>query len=189
MKRSDENAVYVWDPLVRVSHWIVAFSALLAYYSHGGLINVHRVAGYLVLLLVIARVAWGFLGTEYARFSSFVASPMHTLRYLRLLVLRKETRSIGHNPAGGAMIVTLLALLFAIGASGWLLDTAAYRNCRPLHSLHGICSDILIGLSAVHVAGVLYASWRHHENLLASMITGRKRAIVPTEINGNPPFK
>ena len=187
MKRTNGNAVYVWDPFVRLSHWIVAFAALLAYYSHGGLLDVHRLAGYVVILLVIARIAWGFVGSEYARFSSFVSSPMRTLLYLRRLVVRKETRSLGHNPAGGAMIVSLLSLLIVIGASGWLLDTAAYRDYRPMHSLHGICSDILIGLTVVHIAGVLYASWRHHENLLASMITGRKRAIVSTEINGNPP--
>ncbi len=185
MMRSDANAVYVWDPLVRLSHWVVAFSALLAYYTHGGLLTVHRFAGYLVLLLVIARIAWGFVGNEHARFSNFVVSPTGTLRYLRLLMLGRETRSIGHNPAGGAMIVVLLKLLLVIGASGWLLDTATYRDYRPLHSLHGICSDLLIGLTVVHIVGVLYGSWRHGENLVVSMITGRKRPIVSTKISEN----
>ena len=150
-------------------------AALTAYFTHGGLLDAHRVAGYLVLALVIARIAWGFANSGHARFGSFVPTPAHLAKYLWAMLRLREPRTIGHNPAGGAMIVALLSVLIALGVTGWMIDSPAYRDFRPLQEIHLILSDGLLVLIAIHIAGVLYASWRHRENLILAMITGRKR--------------
>ena len=159
---------------VRITHWTLVVAILLAYFSHGGLITLHRIAGYTVLALVVARVAWGFMGGTYARFANFVPSPTGLVHYFGLLLRHREPRTLGHNAAGGAMILLLLIMLVTISGTGWVLDSSAYRDYRPLHALHDGLSDVLMVLIALHIAGVLHASWRHKENLIASMITGRK---------------
>ena len=166
--------IKVWDVFIRITHWTLVVAIVLAYFSHGGLLSLHRIAGYTVLALVLARVVWGFIGGEHARFVNFVPTPPRLTRYLGRLLRHRETRTIGHNAAGGAMIVVLLAILAAISATGLLLDSSAYRDYRPLHSLHDGMSDGLMVLIAVHIVGVLHASWRHKENLIAAMFTGRK---------------
>lgn len=166
----------VWDAFVRAAHWIIVLATLAAYFTHGGLLEAHRVAGYLVLALIAARIVWGFANTGYARFGSFVPTPLRLARYLWAMLRMREARTIGHNPAGGAMIVALLGVLIALGVTGWMIDSPAYRDFRPLQEIHLILSDGLIVLIAIHIAGVLYASWRHRENLILAMFTGRKKA-------------
>ena len=166
--------IKVWDVFIRIAHWTLVIATVLAYFSHGGLLTLHRIAGYTVIALVVARIAWGFNGGTYARFANFVPTPTGLARYLGLLLRHREPRTLGHNAAGGAMIVLLLIMLLAIGGTGWVLDSPAYRDYRPLNALHDGLSDVLMVLIAVHIAGVLHASWRHKENLIAAMITGRK---------------
>ena len=169
-----ETQIKVWDVFIRITHWKLVIAIVLAYFSHGGLLTLHRIAGYTVIALVVARVVWGFVGGAYARFANFVPTLTGLMRYLGLLLRHREPRTLGHNPAGGAMIVLLLVLLLAISGTGWVLDSSAYRDYRPLSSIHDGLSDVLMALIAVHIAGVLHASWRHKENLVAAMFTGQK---------------
>ncbi len=167
-------SIPVWDRFVRTMHWAIVIATPLAWFSHGGLLDIHRAAGYTLLGLALGRIAWGFTGNGYARFANFVPGPGRFASYMLAMARGRETRYIGHNPAGGMMIVVLLAVMLALGASGWMLDSPAYRDHPTLHGIHAILSDGLIVLVALHVAGVLYASWRHRENLILAMTTGRK---------------
>lgn len=108
--QSDRD-VKVWDPLVRVFHWSLVAAFAVAYLSGDDLEQVHVLAGYTVVGLVAFRLVWGFVGTRHARFSAFVRGPLAVFTYLRELATFKAPRHLGHNPAGGAMIVTLLVLL------------------------------------------------------------------------------
>ena len=166
--------VAVWDGFVRTSHWVVFVGVVIAWFSHGGLLAAHRIAGYVVAAFIFARLAWGFVGGRYARFAGFVPHPARLVAYLGALLRRREPRFIGHNPAGGAMIVILLAALIAISTTGFLIDTPGWRDYRPLREWHAALSDVLMVLVIVHVLGVLYASVRHRENLVGSMFTGSK---------------
>ena len=118
--------VRVWDPFVRAFHWSLALSFAVAWLSGEGPERLHELAGYATGALVIARVAWGFLGTGYARFSQFVRSPAAVVDYLKSVAAGSERRFVGHNPAGGAMIVILIATLAATAATGWMLTTNAF---------------------------------------------------------------
>lgn len=166
--------VRVWDPLVRIFHW----SLVLAFFGawilgDGG--TLHQVLGYSVLGLVAFRLVWGVVGSRHARFAGFVPTPRRLLAYARDLVARREARHLGHNPAGAAMIVAMLLALVATGVTGWLQTTDAFWGSEVLDTLHKTLANGMLGLVGLHVAGVVYSSLRHRENLVRAMFTGRKR--------------
>jgi len=166
----------VWDPLIRFIHWTLVAAFVVAYFSHGGYLAAHRVSGYLIAALVVLRVVWGFVGSSHARFADFVPGPRKLTAYLGLLVRGREPRHIGHNPAGGAMIVAMLILLGALCATGFMLDTPRYRDDRDFKEVHDLLTDAMVICIVLHLVGVAHASWRHRENLVAAMISGRKRS-------------
>ena len=167
--------VRVWDPLVRFFHWALVAAFVVAYFSHGGYLAVHRVSGYAISALVILRVAWGFVGPPHARFADFVPGPRKLAAYLGLLIRGREPRHIGHNPAGGVMIVVLLVLIAALCVTGFVLDTPQFRDDRDFKQVHDLLTDATLVCIVLHLAGIAHASWRHRENLVAAMLSGRKR--------------
>jgi cytochrome b len=173
---TDEPTVPVWDRVVRVFHWATAGLVLAAFLSTDGPRWLHDFTGYAVLALVAVRVVWGVGGSYHARFSSFVPRPRAVLRYLTLLREGRAPRYLGHNPAGGAMIVLLLVLLAVVAGSGWLSETNAYFGVPWVDHLHHMSAHLLLVLIGLHLAGVLVSSWLHRENLVLAMITGRKTA-------------
>ncbi|MCG6899557.1 MAG: cytochrome b/b6 domain-containing protein [Gammaproteobacteria bacterium] len=112
------NEIRVWDPLVRIFHWGLVASFTVAYLSGEEESNVHIYAGYIVLGLIAFRVLWGFIGSHYARFGSFLTSPATVIEYLKGLLARKPKHYIGHNPAGGYMVIAMLLCLFVVTVSG-----------------------------------------------------------------------
>ena len=133
-------------------------------------------AGYAIAALVILRVLWGFVGAKHARFSEFVRPPSEVFRFVDDSLRLKAARYLGHNPAGGAMIIVMLALIAFISATGYLLTTDAHWGSESLKEVHEASAYALVALVFVHVAGVVLASLEHGENLVRAMVTGRKRA-------------
>lgn len=164
----------VWDVPVRVFHWLLvacfAGAWLTAESEHWRL--VHVTLGYTMAGLVAFRVLWGLMGTRYARFASFVRGPSAVLGYLKSLVSRHPEHHTGHNPAGALAIVGLLALIAVTAASGF----ATYNELGGewLEDLHEGAANGLMLLVGVHVIGVVVGSLVHRENLVRSMVTGRK---------------
>ena len=165
----------VWDRLVRFCHWALVAAFVVAYFSHGGYLAVHRVSGYAIAALVAVRVLWGFVGPPHARFADFVVGPRRLAAYVGQLLRRREPRHVGHNPAGGAMVVVLLVLLAALSVTGFVLDTPRFRDDRGFKEVHDLLTDATLACIVLHLLGVAYTSWRHRENLVGAMITGRKR--------------
>lgn len=183
MTESDE--IQVWDPLVRACHWTLVVGFFTAYATED-LLDVHVWSGYLVLALVVLRTVWGFIGSRYARFSDFIYSPAAVLANLKEIVLFHPKRYLGHTPAGGAMVILLLLGLLGTTVTGVMLYGAA-EHAGPLASaMTGISKDALeephellanftLVLIALHIVGVIVASFTHRENLVRSMLNGRKR--------------
>jgi cytochrome b len=165
----------VWGAFVRLCHWALVVAFVVADFSHGGYLPAHRISGYAIGALVLARVLWGFAGPPRERFAEFVVGPRKLGAYLGLLLRGREPRCIGHNPAGGAMIVAMLVLLGALSVSGILLDTPRFRDDRDFQRVHDLLTDAMVVCIVLHLLGVACASWRHGDNLMAAMITGRKR--------------
>ena len=103
--------VAVWDGFVRLFHWSLVILIAGDWLTADGPKLWHEAMGYAVAALVAARLVWGFVGRRHARFGDFVRGPRAVLAYLRALRAGREPRYLGHNPAGGAMIVALLLVL------------------------------------------------------------------------------
>lgn len=176
-------SVKVWDLFVRVFHWSLVASFTIAFLTGDEIETLHIWAGYAAAGLVALRLAWGLIGPSYARFTQFVKSPAAVLSYMGDIVTGREARYIGHNPAGGAMVVALLAMLVGLSVTGILMTTPAYWHSEPLEEIHEVLANLMLGLVILHIAGVVLASIRHHENLVRAMITGRKRAPEADEKN------
>lgn len=168
-------SVRVWDRFVRVFHWSLVTLIAAAWLTPEAKV-IHYWIGYAVLGLVAARLVWGVIGSRHARFADFVRGPVAVLAYLRDLLRGQERRYLGHNPAGGAMIVALLAVIAVTGVSGWLMLTDRFWGSSIMEDIHEISANLVLILVGCHVAGVIWESLRHRENLVRSMITGRKRA-------------
>ena len=164
----------VWDPVVRIGHWLLVSSVAGAWLTRGPG-DWHVRIGYVALAVVAVRFAWGWIGPARARFRQFVLSPRVTFLYARQVLAGRERRHLGHNPIGGWMIVALLLDVALVGVTGWMFTTDRFWGVEWVERLHELLADALLVLVALHVSGVLYASWRHRENLVAAMIHGRKR--------------
>ena len=191
------NAIPVWDRFVRLFHWLLVAAFFTAYLVEDELLGVHAWAGYLVFSLVVLRLAWGVVGSRHARFTDFVRRPSAILRYLKSTLSGKARRHLGHNPAGGAMVVVLIGSLLATTVLGMLLLGSEPGNAlygfvsglglagetgeELLEETHEFFANFTLALVGLHVAGVLFSSLAHRENLVRAMITGRKRPNRPEE--------
>lgn len=183
------STVKVWDPLVRIFHWSLALAFATAFIVEDDLLAVHVWAGYLALALIGIRLIWGLIGPRHARFSDFVRGPSRVVGYLRDAMQFRAKRYLGHNPAAGAMVVTLLFMVSATGISGMALYGAEELSGplapllsglgpawgQGLEEVHEVFANLTLALIGVHVLGVLFSSLSHQENLVRAMFDGRKR--------------
>jgi cytochrome b len=171
----------VWDAPVRVLHLCFIAGVTAAWFTRHAAGDWHEWIGYGVLVALLLRLTWGFIGSRSARFGSFIRGPQATLAYVRGLLAGRAPRYRGHNPLGAWMIVLLLSLLLLISLSGWLSTTDRYWGIAWVMDLHLYSSWALLVLIPLHVAGTLHASWKHRENLAAAMLHGRKRIALGTD--------
>jgi cytochrome b len=122
--------IRVWDPFIRVFHWLLATAVLVDWITDEPL-WMHTWLGYLAAALVVLRIMWGFIGPENARFINFVTGPHMALQYLVGLVRFSSKRYVGHSPAGGAMVVALLIMISATVGTG-MANLAADKGEGPL---------------------------------------------------------
>jgi cytochrome b len=115
---SDNELVRVWDPLIRIGHWVLVVAFATAYLTEGEPQWLHTSAGYAIAVTVALRILWGLVGPRRARFSDFVAGPGRVFAYLRDLLTGRAERHLGHSPAGGAMTLAVLFALAVTALSG-----------------------------------------------------------------------
>ena len=170
------RAVVVWDAVVRVCHLALIGCVLGAWLTRHRPGAWHEYLGYAGVLTVVVRCIWGFMGTRPARFVSFVRGPTVVMGYIRLILAKQPPRYLGHNPLGALMIVAMLTNLSLISLTGWMFTTDHFFGYAWVINTHLYATYALFAMVALHLLGVIYASVRHRENLVAAMIHGRKRA-------------
>jgi len=169
--------VRVWDLPVRVFHWLLAVSFVVAYAiaESDGLRGVHVVLGYTVMALITFRIVWGFVGSLFARFRSFAFSPATAIAYARNTFRHDSRRYLGHNPLGSYAIYAILFLGMATGVTGYMrLNDLGGESVEEVHE---VFANVWLAIVILHVAGVIVGSWVHRENLIRAMITGYKDAV------------
>ncbi len=180
--------VLAWDLPTRLFKWALVVAVITAWVSSGfddPAMTVHKAAGYTVLTLVIYRILWGFFGGTTALFSTFLESPAAIVAYLKTVRSGTERPYLGHNPAGGLMIIALLlacAVQVTLGlfssdgvmASGPFADAIGETWSSRAATLHSIWFYVILGLAVVHIGVNLFHQFVKRDNLIGAMVTGRK---------------
>lgn len=168
--------ILVWDLPTRLNHWLMVGCFAVAYATGDSevLRLVHVAAGMMLAALVAFRLFWGLAGSRHARFASFVRAPAAVLAYLRGLVRGDPGHWAGHNPAGGYMILFLLAMAALVAGSGvaLYLEWGGEALAEAFEEVHEAAANLMLGAVFIHVAGVISASRMHKENLVRAMFTG-----------------
>jgi cytochrome b len=176
--------VRVWDLPVRVFHWLLVATILIAFLSseeESALAPWHVPAGWVAAVLIAFRLVWGFIGGEHARFADFL-KPAQLAHHIGGLFSGKPERSVGHNALGGLAIVALLGTVGAIVYTGVTMQGDAEGG------LHETLANILLGLIAMHVLAVIAMSLLTRDNLIGAFISGSKRAYpYPGVSDARPP--
>ncbi|BCJ90967.1 cytochrome b561 [Terrihabitans soli] len=166
--------IKVWDPLVRIVHWTVATGCFLnLFLVEDG--DAHDIIGYAVLAAMTLRIVWGFVGPGHARFSDFVRGPREIRNYIQDNLRGHARRYIGHNPAAAVMMLALMALVIAVSVTGYMMGTDTFWGEEWLEDLHEFFANSILVLALLHALAAILESYRHKENLVWSMVTGRKR--------------
>jgi len=168
-------AVLVWDRPLRLMHWTLAASVLIAWFTANVFDTVHEIAGYTALVVLVLRLLWSIAGNRYARLHNAVRPPWVILNYLRRMLRGETGRYLGLNPAGAAMAVALLLSAAVSSISGWMQITERYFGNEWVEQVHTWSSNLVLGLAAIHVLAVLLACVLQKENLVRAMITGKKQ--------------
>ena len=169
--------ILIWDVPTRVFHWLLVGSFAGAYYTADSerYRDIHVMLGYILLGLIAFRVCWGFLGTHYAQFRSFLFKPSEIIAYVMSLAQRNAKPYLGHNPAG-SVAIWLLVLLGVVSSVTGVMALEDIGGDLVVE-WHDWVSEGMLVIVALHVLGVLVSSVMHRENLVRAMVVGYKSGM------------
>lgn len=164
----------VWDPLVRVFHWTLVTCVMLDLFVVDDGEVIHQWLGYAAVALVGVRVVWGFVGPRHARFADFFPTPGRVVRHLRALWRGTPEHHWGHNPLGGLMVLALMAMVLALGVTGWMQTLDAFWGVAWLQDLHEGLGEWLMPMVGVHALAAIVMGRIERTRLVKAMVTGVK---------------
>jgi cytochrome b len=178
----------VWDLPTRLFHWLLVVLVAVSFATGvigGNAMTYHEYSGFAILVLLVFRIVWGFVGSRASRFSDFVKGPAAVWRYATALFRGDPERCLGHNPMGGwSVLALLLALLIQVVTGLFANDDIITEGplymwvSKPvsdwLTRVHRINRFLVVALVATHLSAVLFYLWGKGENLIKPMITGKK---------------
>ena len=185
--RDATSPVRVWDGPIRLFHWVLVVLVFTSWLTHRqGWMGAHKIAGYTMFAALLYRAAWGVIGSDTARFGRFLANPFAAFVHLRRFHKREPDRMVGHNAAGGWMVlVMLLALAVQVGTGlcandqvmveGQFAERVGPDWSDFLSHVHAVTFTAIEILILLHVAAVLAYGLIKRQDLLTPMLTGRKR--------------
>ena len=178
--------VKIWDAPVRLFHWLLVGGIAFAWFTAetgGNWMEWHERTGMFLLSLILFRLIWGFIGSDTARFSQFVKSPIEALHHWQEVRTQPTAYHAGHNPLGAWMVIALLGIvlfqgmtgLFAtddIATEGPLSGLVSGDTAEILTSIHHLVFNFILLLAAVHIAAVLFYRFGKKTNLIKPMVLG-----------------
>ena len=177
----------IWDLPVRIVHWLLAVLLCGSWYTVTvtGDMERHMLIGQTILCLLIFRVIWGFVGTRYARFGSFVFKPGTIVAYAKSVLSRSSGGYAGHNPLGSLAVFAMFALigiqvstgLFATDGDfyeGPLNHLVSGRTGSQITDIHYLNFDVLAIMIGIHIVAILFYLFYKRENLITPMLSGKK---------------
>lgn len=185
----------VWDPWVRLVHWSIVLLIPISFWTaKTDRWDLHLLAGYTMLTLILFRIAWGLVGSQTARFASFIKSPLEALRHLAHLRQRPTGVEIGHNAAGGWMVLALLLLLLTQTGTGLFANHDpgfTYSQHGPLSmlvsegdsasatSIHVRLFWVIVAAAVLHILAIIAYRVLRGQNLVGPMLTGDLKVTAP----------
>ncbi len=181
-------AIPVWDLPTRLFHWLLVVLVALSFATGsigGNAMQYHEWSGFAILIVLVFRIIWGFVGSRTSRFSYFAKGPATLWRYAVALVRGKSERYLGHNPLGGWSVLAMLLVLLGQAATGLFANDDIITEgplylwvSKPLSdwlsAVHRLNRYLILVLVATHVSAVLFYLLVKHENLIKPMISGVK---------------
>jgi cytochrome b len=177
-----KQAALVWDMPVRAFHWLLVISFAGAWLTSESEAQqmIHYAFGYSAIALILFRVVWGVVGTRYARFSQFIKGPTETIHHIKSLLTGKQHPGLGHNPAGALAMISLMALILLIGLTGYWSVKEFLGDF--MSGAHEVVSNLALVVVVIHIAAAIIMSFLQKENLVKSMVTGRKQGSIEQAI-------
>lgn len=169
--------ILVWDLPVRFFHWMLAVSFFAAFIiantvdDHSPVFAVHMLLGGIMAFMLLLRVIWGFIGTKWARFGSFAASPKALFAYVKGAFTGREVRYTGHNPGSSIAAIVMFVCIVGLAVTGLLMERA-----HIFEEIHELLAWLWLITVGVHLLGIIFYTIRNRENVALSMIDGRKKA-------------
>lgn len=174
-----KTSVYDWP--TRLFHWLFAFLFLVAFIiaetvdDDSSLFSYHMLAGLTIVFLIILRIVWGFIGSTYARFSSFKLKPAELFQYVKDAIMAKTKRYLGHNPASSHAALIMFISAIGLAVTGVLmtsdLETDFYEE------IHEILANVFLVAVIAHLVGIVFHHLKHRDVLWSSMMDGKKKAL------------
>ena len=172
---NQKQSVLVWDMPVRIFHWLLAASFAGAWLTSESESQqmIHYAFGYTAVALVLFRVIWGMVGTRYARFEQFIKGPAETIHHIKSLLTGNQQEGLGHNPAGALAMISLMILILLIGLTGYWSVKDFLGDF--MSEAHETIANLTLVVVVIHIAAAIIMSLMQKENLIRSMVTGKKR--------------
>ena len=180
------QSMKVWDLPVRLFHWAIVLLIFAAWLSQElNRMEIHVWIGYTILTLLLFRLVWGFIGSDTARFVRFLKSPVAALRHLAQIRRREADQEVGHNAAGGWMVLVMLGLIGVQAGTGLFSNDDANTEGPLMHlvgkdesdwlsHIHALNFNFIEAVIVLHVLAVVAYAVLKRQNLVRPMVTGSK---------------
>jgi len=173
---NQKQSILVWDFPVRVFHWLLVISFAGAWLTSESESQqmIHYAFGYSACAVVLFRIVWGLVGTRYARFTQFIKGPVETIQHIKALLTGHRQSELGHNPAGALVMIALMLFILLIGLTGYWSVKEFLGDF--MSEAHEAIASVALWIVIIHIAAAVIMSFLQKENLIKSMVTGKKQS-------------
>ncbi len=192
MEDGKMTKIYVWSLFTRLSHilLVVAVGATFLFSDSDNLLTYHVVAGFMVGLLFLYRILWGFMDVQYSKFKDFNFNLVDLKDYM-FSIFGNKKEYIGHNPASSWAIVAMIVLALLSVFTGMIaygtqegmglfsfLNVSIFKKMHFFKELHEFFANSFMFVIFAHIAGVLIDKFLHRTTTLNSMLNGYKDGVA-----------